>query len=106
MLPIGIPRGIRGFALAVGNAFHSDAVGGHLVNLLDGPVRPTKSSKPGFFGFTFGSTSIASRWETRRNPCPSMLGRRKFEQCRWRWKHSKSAFRPGVKLGLAFNEAS
>ena len=32
--PSGMPRGIRGFALAIGNAIHSDAVGAHLINLL------------------------------------------------------------------------
>src|ERR1700733_10148214 len=34
MLSILIPRGIGRFALAVGDAFHPDAVGVHLVNLL------------------------------------------------------------------------
>src|SRR5579863_3230951 len=32
-LSIGMPRGIGGFARAVGDTFHTDTVGGHLVNL-------------------------------------------------------------------------
>ena len=34
VLPVGMPCGIRRFALAIGHALHAHAISAHLVNLL------------------------------------------------------------------------